>query len=121
MTATNSAMKWCELSGRVSGCVPSRGSNSRRDLSPHSRVYNDEVTTEPAHQDEEASSDHCRRHRYRFGVGYQVNAALAQPSSAGTAPSFCQPVQRSRIVADAEALDLWPRASSGWLRLSSWW
>jgi hypothetical protein len=44
----------------------------------------------PAHQDEEASSDHCRRHRrYRFGVGYQVNAALAHPSSsAGITFSF---------------------------------
>jgi hypothetical protein len=69
-----------------------------------SSVYNDEASTEHSDQDEEASSDHCRRHRRdRFGVGYQVDAALAPPSSAGTAASFREPVQRSRIVAAAEA------------------
>ena len=72
----------------------------RRDSSRLHALYNDQATTKYGHQDEEASSDHRRRHRCcRSGVGDQVNAALAQPSSAGTAPSFHEPVQRSRIVA----------------------
>jgi hypothetical protein len=84
------------------------------------RVYNDEATTEPVHEDEEARSGHRDRDRpYRFGVRDQGNPPLAQPSSAGSAASFEKVVQRSRVVAAAEVATAADLRATGARRLRS--